>query len=432
MRRLVKWLIVQILTLEARLTLVRFAPHVIAITGSAGKTSTKDAIFAVLAREKNVRKSEKTYNNEFGVPLTILGEQSAVGNPFGWLAVIARGAMHLFTGKAAYPEWLVVEVGADHPGDVRRIARWLRPHIAVLTSIPDVPVHVEFFPSPEHLAREKRSIVEYLRPNGRLIVNGDDARTRAICAEFRGASVTFGFSEENDFTASMESVVYENDQPRGMRFRADRNGTSMPIFIPGSLGQPRIYSALAALAAAEAVDIDLVSASVSLSEWMPTPGRMRIVPGIRDSLILDDTYNSSPVAARAAVDTLASLACEERIAVLGDMLELGEYSAEAHRALGVRVAKCVDRLVTVGFRARGIAEAALDAGLPERAILQYEQYESERAGKELEPFMRKGVVVLVKGSQSMRMERTVKEIMAEPQHAAEMLVRQEPEWLARE
>ena len=161
---------------------------------------------------------------------------------------------------------------------------------------------------------------------------------------------------------------------------------------------------------------------------------MRIIRGANGSTVIDDTYNSSPAAAFAALDTLKEVKVPEggrRIAILGDMLELGKYSADAHRQLGARAADAADLLLTIGFRSRAVAEGALDAGLPESLIRQYEHSESRRAGQELREELREGDVVLVKGSQAMRMERAVEELMADPEQAADLLVRQEPEWILK-
>jgi UDP-N-acetylmuramoyl-tripeptide--D-alanyl-D-alanine ligase len=182
----------------------------------------------------------------------------------------------------------------------------------------------------------------------------------------------------------------------------------------------------------------------ALKNYEPPQGRMHLVRGVKDTLIIDDTYNSSPAAVMAALDALkmigragqsAGIPPGRRIAVLGDMLELGRQSVDEHRKVGSYVAArasdggAVDMLVTVGFRARDIAEAALDGGLAENAILQYE--DSAQAGEELAALLQSGDCVLVKGSQSMRMERAVKEMMAEPERAGELLVRQDEEWIKR-
>jgi len=426
-----KKLVVHILTWEARLVLHRYKPRIIAVTGSVGKTTTKDAIFAALSPHLFVRKSEKSFNSELGVPLTILGLETGWRNPLRWLINIVRGAL-LVMMHSSYPQWLVLEVGADRPGDIRSIAKWLRPDIAVITGVPDIPVHVEFFSSPEEVVREKRALAEYVQPGGAVILNGDDPRMREIYTAFRGISHTYGFATENDFAASHDEILYEESVPVGVYFRVNHVGSSVPVSVRGALGAPRIYGALAALAVAEVAGVDYVSASHSLAAWAPPPGRMRIIEGIHGSTIIDDTYNSSPVAALSALDTLRSLSTRgKKYALMGDMLELGKYSADAHRGVGARAAQSTDTLITVGFRARAMAEAALDNGLRDEQVLQYEQNESARAGGELKTKIQEGDIILVKGSQSMRMEKAVLELMKEPGRAGELLVRQDEEWLNR-
>jgi len=158
---------------------------------------------------------------------------------------------------------------------------------------------------------------------------------------------------------------------------------------------------------------------------------MHLVEGIKETIIIDDSYNSSPVAARKAIETLGDIrvAGERKIAVLGDMLELGKYSTEEHKKLGKIVSTNCDFLIAVGVRAREIAEGALLGGMSEKNILQFET--SERAGKYLQNFIEKGDILLIKGSQSIRTEKVTEEIMLHPENKADLLVRQETEWLKR-
>src|SRR3989344_824364 len=428
---ILKRITVFILTWEARLVLARRKPRIVAITGSVGKTGTKDAIYAALSPSAYVRKSEKSFNSELGVPLTMLGLQSGWKNPFKWIANIAKGFMLIFW-PGRYPEWLVLEVGADRPGDIHRIAKRLKTDIVVLTGVPEIPAHVEYFASHEELSKEKRSLVLSLKPGGTILLNGDDSRMRAMHSEFRALSITFGIEANNNFAATHSELMYENGEPTGVRFRMDHEGSSVPVALKGALGRPRIYAALAAFAVGKVIGIDFVSISRALGELAPSPGRLRILKGLKNSVLIDDTYNSSPAACLMALDTLKEVnGMKRKIAVLGDMLELGKWSAEAHRKVGERAAQCADMLITVGFRSRAIVEAALDAGMPEGNIRGYELNESARAGKELEWELRDGDLVLIKGSQSMRMERIVEEVMAEPECARELLVRQDEEWQDR-
>ena len=189
---------------------------------------------------------------------------------------------------------------------------------------------------------------------------------------------------------------------------------------------------LAALAVADTLGIDAVSASAALAQWEPTPGRMRLIDGAHDTTIIDDTYNSSPVASLAGLEALRSLKTRTRkIALLGDMLELGKESKEAHREVGERAADVATMLITVGFRARAMGEAALDAGMPDSKIREYEQGEASRAAAELKLELKKHDIILIKGSQGMRMEHAVKVLMAHPEQAGALLVRQDEEWKGR-
>lgn len=418
--------IVLILTAEARLALLRHKPRIIAVTGSVGKTTTKDAIYAALSPEISIRKNQKSFNSEFGVPLTILGLENAWNSPIQWLVNLVRGIGTIVSSD--YPKWLVLEVGADRPGDIRTIAKWLRPDIAVITGVPDVPAHVEFFRTPEDLLREKRALAEYLRPGGKLIINGDDLRMREMRSDFRGACIMYGIESDNDYFASHEEIVYEGSVPTGIRFRINHEGYSLPVAISGALGRPRVYAALAAVAVGECLGVDPVASSNALTAWAPPPGRVRIVPGARGSIIIDDSYNSSPVAALAALDILKDVKARRKIALLGDMLELGRYSKDSHRKVGERAAEVADMLITVGFRSRAMGEAALDAGMQDAQVREYDLGESGRAGEELLREVQEGDIILVKGSQSVRMEKAVKALMAEPQKAADYLVRQDEAW----
>lgn len=428
---IIKQLVIWILTVEARLVLRRYRPTVIAVTGSVGKTSVKDAIFAGLSTRVFIRKSEKSFNSDLGVPLTILGLESGWRSPLRWAYNIAAG-FWCIVRKQKYPQYLVLEVGADRPGDIARIARWLRPHVAVITSVPDIPAHVEYFESAEHVLREKRALAEYLAPGGKLVLGADEKSVRSLLSDFRGIAITYGINDAQEFSSSHEEIVYEDGAPTGMRLRVNHEGSSVPVALRGALGAPRLYAALAACAVGSVLGVDLVAVAEGLSAYVPAPGRMRIIAGKNGSTIIDDTYNASPHATCAALDTLGAIeGAKHRIAMLGDMLELGRTSAEAHRTVGAYAAGKCNMLIVVGIRARGIAEGALAAKMKEAKITQYGAEEAARAGEELATRLKPGDVVLVKGSQGMRMERAVKALMTHPEQASENLVRQDAEWLAK-
>jgi UDP-N-acetylmuramoyl-tripeptide--D-alanyl-D-alanine ligase len=429
MKALAKQLITRILEIEARLVLKKYRPRIVAVTGSVGKTSTKDAIYTVLASHYYVRRSEKSFNSEIGVPLTVLGVPNAWNNPLHWLRNIVDGLL-LIVLPSSYPEWLVLEVGADRPGDIARITQWVKPDVAVVTRIPDIPVHVEFFDSPEQVAEEKGNLVTALKEDGTLVFNGDDERVMALSKKVQKTPLTYGFGQGNHFIASEERIQFESDVPTGYTFRVDHRGKSVPIEIRGAIGRQHVFPALAAVAVGANEGMNMVDIGQALAGYEPPAGRMRLLAGIKDTTIIDDSYNSSPVAAHEALEMLAQ--CEtggKRIAVLGDMLELGQYTAHEHTVLGERAAEVCDYIVTVGPRARNVAEGALGMGFPPQQVFQYE--DAQRAGKELEHTLEPNDVVLIKGSQGVRCERAVHELMRYPQHAPQLLVRQGDAWKHR-
>jgi UDP-N-acetylmuramoyl-tripeptide--D-alanyl-D-alanine ligase len=428
MQEILKKIVTKIIKYEARIVLWRHGPKVVAITGSVGKTSTKDAIFECLRPFFYTRKSEKSYNSEIGLPLTILGLKNAWNNPFLWGWNILLGFMVLF--KSKYPEWLVLEVGVDHPGDMRQVAEWLKTDVVVITRFSKVPVHVEYFATPEEVSREKSLLVGTLRKDGILILNRDDEDVFLLKENAKRRNLSFGFEESSDIKASNNEFLYDSGGSLlGTIFRADFDGSSIPIRIIGSLGAGQIYSALAALAVGSALGLNAVRISEALNAYKPPAGRMRIIQGIKDSEIIDDTYNASPVATLSALRTLGEVKTERKIAILGDMMELGRFAADEHKNIGKLVASVADIFVAVGIRMRYAADSALSNGMPDSNVLQFDT--SEEAGAYIQNIIKEGDIVLVKGSQSMRMEKVVEEIMLEPDKKAELLVRQDKEWQRR-
>lgn len=439
-----KKIIVALLTLEARAILHKYNPKVVAITGSVGKTSAKDAIYTVLSARYPTRKSEKSFNSEVGLPLTILGAPNAWRNPLRWLQNLLDGIL-LLLFTSPYPEWLVLEVGADRPGDISSLKSWFKTDVVVIMRLPEVPVHVEFFDSLEAVVEEKASLIDTLKPGGTLLLYADDGATAALANRLPAPDArisTFGFGAGAEVRGEDVQVMYDKEHgvrhPVGMRGQISVAGTSLPFEVMGALGTHAALPLVAGAAVGHCLGILPAQIAEGLAGYKPAPGRMRLVPGIKGTLIIDDTYNSSPAAVSAAIDTLARIgrAAPERditpgrlIAVLGDMLELGRASVAEHRKMGAEAAKVVDLLITVGFRARDMAQGALDNGLKDEQILQYE--DSAAAGRELQNLLREGDAVLVKGSQSTRLERVVEEIMLEPERAPDLLVRQDAEWKKR-
>ncbi len=438
MHTLIKSFVVHILTWEARRVLHKWKPFIILVSGSVGKTTTKDAIFQVLQPHGGVRKSQKSFNSEIGVPLTILGLPNAWQSKSGWLRNIWQGYRILATQKS-YPTLLVLEVGSDHPRDISRLLSWITPNIAVVTSLPEVPVHVEHFSSPEEIRHEDGLVVGALKEMGVYVANADDEVSRRLISEAEKRNVrviSYGFSSGATVRGSRAGVRYALSEgarvPMGMEFRVTHEGEEHAVYVNGVLGSGVCMAILAALATAVARG-ESVERCVSEIIFLETPqGRMRIIPGQMASTIIDDSYNSSPIALYSALTTLKNIDAKRKIAMLGDMLELGSFSDAEHWKAGRMAGEFVDELITVGVRARFVAEAAKSAGLPEACIHQFS--DAIEAGNFMRSILKTGDVILVKGSQGsgvnmIRMERAVKILMAHIEEAPHTLVRQEPEWL---
>lgn len=429
MKNFFKNCIVFILNAEAKLIIKRHKPIIIAITGSVGKTSMKDAVYAVLKRHVSARKSEKSFNSDIGVPLTVLGLPNAWNNPFLWLKNILDG-FFIAALSREYPTYLILETGVDRPGDMKKLAQWLKPDIVVLTRFPDVPVHVEFFTSPEEVVAEKMCLVEALKTNGVVIYNHDDQIIQAQLKDIRQQTIGYSRYLPSHFTAKEDQIIYLDNQPAGVRFVVSHVGQEQEVRVNGSIGVPSTYTYTGAIAVAMQCGVTLADAAYALAEHVPPAGRMRIIPGLKGSVIIDDTYNSSPIATEYALETLKELKHSKRkIAVIGDMLELGRFSAREHERIGEMIPNCADILFTLGIRSQKIAEAALAAGLDEQNIFQYDDV--ARAGRELQTLLKTGDVVLIKASQGLRAEKIVEEVMFQPELAASLLVRQDSEWLKR-
>lgn len=417
-----------ILNILARLYIWRHKPNIIAITGNVGKTSAKEAIAVVLREENNIRVSGGNLNNELGVPLTILGDwaddyyDSESSFSF-WFKVLMKGFSGLFSLRV-YPDILILEYGADRPGDIKRLAHKFKPHIAVVTAVGEVPVHVEYFSSPEAVAREKSRLLEVLEPRDYAILNFDDQAVLDMKEKTKAHVLTYGFGEGTDVKVS--NFDFKVEKPIGVALKLHYEDSFVPVRIEGSLGKSQAWAAGAAAAVGLILGMNLVKISEALLTYRSPAGRLRVLEGIKNTTIIDDTYNSSPAAMHLALETLKALPARRKVAVLGDMLELGKYTIEAHREAGNLASSIADLLICVGSRAKfiaGSAENQMDSG----NIYTFET--SDLAKSKVQELIREGDLILVKGSQGIRMEKIVEEIMAEPEKKKTLLVRQGKIWL---
>ena len=355
--------------------LARPGLRVIGITGSIGKTTTKEAVAAALSQRYATLRSAGNYNSEIGLPLTLMNLQ----------------AQH---------ERAVLEMGMYDLGEIALLCRIARPQVGVVTNVG--PAHLERLGTIERIAQAKAELVEALPSDGVAVLNGDDARVRAMGQRTDARVITFGLGCGNSVWADdISSCGLE-----GVRFQAHLAQEAFVGIEPRSrslklatLGRHTVHAGLAAVAVAllegltwEEVEQGLLAQGYGL----------RLVPkrGMRGATLLDDTYNASPASVGAALDVLAELP-GRRVAALGDMRELGSYEARAHREVGRRCAQVVDVLVTVGRGGRLIAEAALEAGLALSAV--HAVADNRAAVEVLSALLREGDGVLVKGSRSMAM-----------------------------
>ncbi|KKU47619.1 MAG: UDP-N-acetylmuramoyl-tripeptide-D-alanyl-D-alanine ligase [Parcubacteria group bacterium GW2011_GWF2_46_8] len=414
-----------------RAILKRYRPVVIAVTGSVGKTSTKEAIAAVLSRKFSVGKTRQNLNTEVGLMIALMNGVNAKGSVGGWVRNVFCALRLIIFRSVSYPEYMVIEMGADRPGDIRKLINLARPQVGVVTAIGDIPVHVAHYKDIDAVAYEKQGIIEVLEPGNRAILNGDDPRVISMQDHTQAGVLTFGFSEHSsvrivDYAHSNEK---SNTGRMGIFFRLQYQGSSVPIHLSGVLGRPYAYACAAAAAVGIAHGMHLVDVAKGLESFEPEKGRMRMIPGIKQTTILDDSYNAAPAAMEAALETIRDMKGQNHIiAVLGDMLELGDYSEQAHRAIGKRAAGFCDVICFVGENMRFAFSEAQQSGFDKDRLFHCK--DSVAALEILKPLLRQGDIVLVKGSQGMRMERIVERLMANPADAADLLVRQTKEWKA--
>lgn len=439
MKELVKKIIVWKLTFVAKMYLRRYKPQIVAITGNVGKTSTKEAIAVVLSKIKRIRSGKGNLNNEFGVPLTIVGNWAddyyeAENTLFFWIRVLFVSFFGLFF-QWNYPEILVLEYGADKPGDIKRLVNKFKPHISVITAVGEVPVHVEYFSGADAVAREKGRLIEALLASDFAVLNFDDLAVLEMKERTKAKVLTYGFGEGANIKISNLEFLISNGKPEGVGFKVNYNDSFVPFKLSGSLGKSQGYAAAAATAVGSIFGMNLVDISEALSEYHGPKGRLKILKGIKNSIIIDDTYNASPLSTHLALETLRDLPATRRIAVLGDMLELGKYSIQAHQEIGNLAGSFVDLLICIGSRAKFIADSAFNQMSAENIYKFDTSEEAKLKIKELiknPPFGEAmGDLILVKGSQGMRMEKIVEEIMAEPERKKELLVRQGKKWLLK-
>jgi UDP-N-acetylmuramoyl-tripeptide--D-alanyl-D-alanine ligase len=423
-----KNIVKNILRLLATATLARYRPRVVAITGSVGKTSTKQAVADVLKTKFSVRESTANYNNEIGLPLSVINEKSGEKNPLLWLLVFIKALFKLIYSD--YPQILVLELGTDRPGDIAYLADLLgRIEVGVLT---DIGIsHLEFFTSQSELAKEKWSLIKKLDHTATAVLNIDNLKIYEFKAQTKAALIGYGFADNAQIKISDFQLIRVNDK-WGANFKIHHNGNVVPFFLPSALGRPPVYAAAAACGCAVRFGVDLATASEALKSSLPLAGRLRMLEGIKHTLLIDDTYNASPDSTFAALEAQSLVAPlpagGRKVAALGEMTELGSKTDSGHREVAAKILENkIDLVFLVGEKTRIIQD--------ELSQLKFAGFvkwfaTSDQARIPIQQELLEHDTILVKGSQAARMEKIVKEIMSDPEHAPELLVRQSEKWLA--
>jgi UDP-N-acetylmuramoyl-tripeptide--D-alanyl-D-alanine ligase len=374
----------------AKKYLERTRPKIIAVTGSVGKTSTKEAIFACLAEiyGKDVAKSAGNLNSETGVPLAILGYTQSPKTIFAWLAIIfcvPYRSMHNRKFK-----FMVLEMAADKPGDIKYLTSFVHPDVAVITAIG--PSHLAAFGQINKIIEEKISLLWALPKDGWAVLNIDDENVRKASYGGRWQKMTYAIDSEANLMASGIKTGLNQNQP-WTSFKITGKITA-EISLSTLGGRAGAYASLAAAAVGQILGIKSSNIVRGLVKLKSEKHRMEIFEGKNGALIIDDSYNASPLSMKNALTVLKNLPAKRKIAVLGDMLEIGSITNEAHLEIGQVAQKTVDLLVAVGTHAK-----------------KYEAHKyfrsKDKATEYLLKEMRDGDILLIKASRGLGLDKIV-------------------------
>lgn len=414
MKKVAKQLVTTLLGWQVRRLRKKNKLRIIAVAGSVGKTSTKFAIASVLGQRFKVQFQQGNYNDISSVPLIFFGlPLPMLLNPFDWLKVFLRIEKQL---RQPYPyEIVVIELGTDGPGQLEKFRKYLQADIGILTAI--APEHMEFFKDLDAVAREELQIS---RLSNSLFVN-KDLCAEAYLEQIGKPYISYGIKNPADYR--VDKLEFRGE---GYDFRVSRYGRPFMELKHEAIAETQLYSITAAVAVAAELGMTPAAITRGIEAIKPVSGRMQRLRGVNGSTIIDDTYNASPVATKAALDTLYKLKAPQKIAIIGNMNELGSYSEAAHREIGEYCdPHQLDLVVTIGPDAnRFLAPAAQANGCDVRSFDN-----PVEAGKYLQDVIQKKAVILAKGSQNgVFAEEAVKLLLAD-QGDREKLVRQSERWL---
>jgi len=359
----------------------RFSLPVVAITGSSGKTTTKEMLSTVASRSRKVIATEGNLNNLIGLPQTLLNIHTE-------------------------HELAVVEMGTNSPGEIARLAAIAQPDIGLITNIG--PAHLEGLGSIEAIREEKGALFQVMNGRGTAIINRDDDAVGILAGRWQGDRITFGLKPGADITARRVETAGQE----GVRFNLVIDGIEVPVHLAAP-GEHNILNALAVGAAAGALGFDREAIAAGLATFRPVPGRMEIRRLGNGAFLILDTYNANPASMRESLKTLQDLRREGRaVVILGDMLELGAQARELHEEVGgVLVKTGVDRVFLKGVLSRSTAAGAMKNGFPKEGIAFFDDPEEVLAS--LRSFLKKDDWLLIKGSRMMKMEVVAESIISQ-------------------
>ncbi len=398
-----------LLAILARWTIAKYEPSVIGITGSVGKTSTKEALYAVLRNLRSVRASHGNLNNELGLPLTIIGDYDRGGGFWFYCGVILKALFQLMR-RRKYPEILILEYGIQKPGDMKYLLDIVKPSIAIFTALGETPVHVEYFSSPESLAREKAKLIEAVSAIGFAVFNKDDEMVASSLERTRAHLMSFGFSSDADVRITTFANLATEEHPFGISFKLNYAGNFVPVKFAGIFGKSHAYAASAASCVGLIFGSNLVRIAESLSNhYNPAKHRMSLVSLQKGAFAIDDSYNASPMSMRAAIEAVKELEAKRKIGVLGDMRELGKYAIAAHETMGEFAAGVFDILIGVGPLGKILAEAAKKIGkIAHDKVFVVE--DAAGATALLRDLLKSGDLVLVKASRAIGLDKLIDDL----------------------
>jgi UDP-N-acetylmuramoyl-tripeptide--D-alanyl-D-alanine ligase len=414
MKKLAKGFVASILGWQVRRLRNKNNFKVIAVGGSIGKTSTKLAVARVLEQEFKVRFQDGNYNDPVSVPLVFFGQKlPSIFNPLAWLTIFWKNEQII---KKKYPyEVVVVELGTDGPGQIKQFERYINADIGILSAI--TPEHMVYFGDLDAVAREELYLGKLV---DKLFINQDLVPVDYL-KDLSDTDVTYGI--KNPAQIRMTNIKFDENSAS---FKIGQGPTTLVEGEHEQITEPQLYSITAATAVAQELGMAKSAMERGIKSIKPVSGRMQHLEGIKNSLILDDTYNASPEAMLAALDTLYRINAPQKIAVLGNMNELGDYSQREHKAVGEYCdPKELDLVVTIGPDAnKYLASAAEEAGCNVKTFSS-----PYAAGRYVKEILESNAVVLVKGSQNrVFAEEAVKILLANPKDSSK-LVRQSEYWL---